>query len=1157
MTVRFITGRAGSGKTRACLDEMREELRQSPEGHPLILLVPEQATFQTEYVLAATPGLSGFIRAQVLSFKRLAYRVLQEVGGAARTHIGDLGKRMLLRRLLEQRSAKLKVFRRSAGLPGFADTLAQALGELKTYCASPEDLDRASFALRNAGAGQLADKLDDLSLLFDSLEENLAGRFTDPDDYLNLLADCLKDSPSVCGAEIWVDGFTGFTPQEFRVLAELTRAARRVNITLCADLAALAGFRDETALFYPVRETYDSLCAMAAREHVAPESPLVLEDRPPRRFRSPAIARLEQHFFTYPAPLSTCTGAGVTLAAAANPGAEVEGVAREITALCRDEGFRYRDIVILLRDLDAYAGLLRVVFTDHNIPVFLDHKRTALHHPLVELIRSALETLSREWAFDPVFRYLKTDLTPLSREEVDLLENYVLAHGIRGSRWTDGRPWAYRRRLTLEEDREATETELGELDRINSLRRQASAALAGFCGEAGRAVNVRELTAALFSLLDGLQAAERLESWRSRAEEEGRLEAAREHAQVWNGVIKLLDQVVEALGDEALPPEEYAAVLDAGFESMKLGLIPPGLDQVVAGTLERSRVPEAKAAFVLGVNDGVLPARVAAKGILSEGERERLEAVGLKLAPGPRRRTFEEQYLVYLALTRAAEKLYVSYPLADSEGKAIMPSGVVARLRELLPDAEERVWPVEPNAALADDLTFVSNPGRSLSYLAAQLREALAGRPIDPLWYDVYDWFARGGRRKDCARVLSGLFFSNRESRLPAGVGRALYGRTLKTSVSGLERFRSCPFAFFLAHGLRLQQRSVYRLGAPDLGRFFHAALKLFGDRVRLQGLDWGDLSREQCREITVEVVELLAPRLQSEILLNTARRRYLTGKLRRIVQRAALVLAEHSRRGRFRPVGLELAFGPGGDLPAATFVLQDGSEMTLAGRIDRIDAAEGEGGVYLRVIDYKSARMTIGLGDIYHGLKLQLLVYLDVALKHALALAGAEGLPGAVLYFRLDDPFIKTDGREPGEKELEKRILRELRMTGLILADPEVVRLMDGEVQGDSDLVPVHIKKDGELGARSAVLTLEQFELLRYYLRRQLASAGSEIMDGVVEISPYRLGAFRSCQHCSFKPVCQFDLLVEGNKYRLLRQEKDSVIWDRLAGGGEVVINE
>ncbi len=1158
MTLRFIIGRAGSGKTRVCLDAVREELRKSPEGHPLILLAPEQATFQTEFELAATPDLSGFIRVQVLSFRRLAYRVLQEVGGATRAHIGELGKRMVLQRLLERHRAELKVFRRSAGLPGFADTLARALGEMKTYCVEPGDLAHASSTLRGAGAGLLADKLEDLGLLYDSLEEALEGRFTDPDDYLNLLADRLKHSSAVRGAEGWVDGFTGFTPQEFRVLAELARVAYRVNISLCSDLAALGGHCDETSLFYPIRETYDVLCEMAAREHLPLDHHQVLDSGPPCRYHSPAIAHLEQHFFTFPAPTLVNPGEGVTLAAAAGPRAEVEGVAREITALCRDKGYRYREIIILLRDLNAYTDLLTVVFADHNIPVFLDHKRQAMHHPLVELIRSALEVLSREWAFDPVFHYLKTDLTPLSREEVDLLENYVLAHGIRGSRWTDDKPWTYRRRLTLEEDREATEVEIEELERINSLRRQAAAALVGFCREADQAASVRELTAALFKLLDRLQVAERLESWRIRAEEEGRLEAAREQAQVWNGVINLLDQVVEALGEEALPPEEYAAVLDAGLESMRLGLIPPGLDQVVVGTLERSRVPEARAAFVLGVSDGVLPARVSVQGILSEGERERLEAVGLKLAPGSRRKTFEEQYLVYIAMTRSSEKLYLSYPLADSEGKAVMPSGVVARVKELLPGVEELVWPVEPNAALADDLTFVSHPGRALSYLAAQLREVRAGRPVNPLWFDVYSWLARGGRRAECARVLSGLFFSNREGRLPSGVGRALYGRALKTSVSGVEKFRSCPFAFFLSHGLRLQQRAVFKLGAPDLGQFFHAALKLFGDRIREEGLDWGELGREQCRAMAGEAVDLLAPRLQSEILLSSARRRYLTGKLKRIVQRAALVLTEHSRRGCFRPVGLELAFGPDGDLPAVTFVLRDGSEMVLAGRIDRIDAAKaGDGEVYLRVIDYKSARMTIRLCDIYYGLKLQLLVYLDVALQHALTLAGAEGLPGAVLYFRLDDPFVKTDGRLPEQAELERRVLRELRMTGLILADPEVVRLMDGGVEGESVLLPVQIKKNGELGARSAVLTLEQFELLRIYLRSQLAATGSEIMDGMVDISPYRQGAFRSCQHCSFKPVCQFDILMDGNEYRLLRPESDSVIWGRLAEQEECDKNE
>jgi len=1112
-----------------------------------------------EYSLAATPGLKGFIRAQVLSFRRLAHRVLQEVGGAARSHIGELGKRMLLRRLLERRRRELKIFNRSANLPGFSDTVAGILGEMKTYCISPDELAAVSSFLHGGEeTGSLARKLDDLRLLYVDLESCLAGRFTDPDDYLNLLADRLEYSPSVRNAVVWVDGFSGFTPQEYRVLAALLRTAGRVNITLCADLASLSGSSDETDLFYPVRETYDRLCEAAARELVPVERPLVLDCETPPRFKSRQIAFLEKNFFNHGAVGShALPGGGVFLAAAANPTAEVEGVAREITALCRDRGYRYRDIVVLLRDLGSYAHLISSIFADHGIPVFIDQKRPVMHHPVVELIRSALEAAAKEWSFESVFRYLKTDLIPLSREDVDVLENYVLAHGIRGSRWTDEKPWDYRRSLTLEEDTAVSGRKAEDLTEINRIRRQAAAALHLFQQELTRAVNVRDMTAAVFNLLDRLEASKRLEAWSLLAEKEGRLEAAREHAQVWDGITGLLDQVVESLGDETLTLQEYAAILDAGFESLRLGLIPPGLDLVLAGSLDRSRSPEAKAAFLMGVSDGVLPARVVDKGIFSEAERELLGKFGLKLAPGSRRRTFDEQYLVYIALTRASERLYISYPLADEEGGAVMPSPAVSRLKELLPGVEERVWPVEPEGATAaGDLEFVSNPRRSLSYLAARLRELKAGRPVYPLWFDVYSWFAGGEYRAECARVLSGLFHSNREARLSSGLGRRLYGTPLKTSVSGIEKFHACPFAHFLSYGLKLRERPVFRLGAPDLGQFLHAALKLFGDRVEECGLDWGNLDREECRRLSGEAVELLTPRLLNEILLSSARHRYLAGKIKNTVQQAAIVLAEHSRRGKFRPVGLELAFGPGGDLPGVVFVLADGSEMLLTGRIDRIDAAESGDGIYLRVIDYKSSKVKISLSDIYHGLKLQILAYLEVALQHAEALVGRRGLPGGILYFTVNDPFISTGGVALPEEEMEKRVLKEFRMTGMVLADPEVVRLMDGSRDGDSFLIPVYFKSGGDIGARSAVLTVKQFGLLRAYLRRLLISAGSGIIDGVVDISPYRQGSLRSCQACLYKPVCQFDILIDGNTYRIIKAEEAEKIWDRItaAAGGENV---
>ncbi|MHB1041486.1 MAG: helicase-exonuclease AddAB subunit AddB [Eubacteriales bacterium] len=1161
MPLRFILGRAGAGKTYACLSEIAAELEAEPTGPPLIALVPEQASFQTERDLVAFSGGKGFMRAQVLSFRRMAFQVLREVGGAARAHIGELGKRMVLRRLLHKRQAELKVFRRPAARVGFADSLARALGEMKTYCIGPDDLLPVAAELREAGASLLADKLSDLNLLYSDLEDFLAGRFIDPDDYLGLLADRLPESLTARGAKVWVDGFSGFTPQEYWVLAALMRTAGRVSVSLCLEADSLDWPLHEFDPFYPVRETYESLCHIAAKEHVRGERPLILDGRP-RRFRSAGIAHLEEYFFKRPAKPLDLAEPGVVLAAAANRRSEIEGVARGIVSLSRDRGYRWRDIVVLARDLSLYAELVANVFGDHGIPFFIDQKRPGVRHPLAELVRSALEVAVRDWTFDPVFRYIKTDLASITREEADILENYVLAHGIRGSRWTDGKPWEYRmRRLPLEsEDTSGSGQELGrlELSEINLFRERAAEPLSRFCAAARGGKCVRDVITALFNLLSELEAPVQLDCWSVQAEREGRLEEAREHAQVWSGLIELLDQIVESLGDDTVPLEELASIIDEGLSGLRLGLIPPGLDQVVVGSLDRSRSPGARAAFVLGVAEGLLPLRAAEQGVLTDAEREKLASSGIKLAPGARRRAFEEQYLVYIALTRAGESLTLSCPLADGEGGAVAPSPVLERVKELLPGAREEAWPAEPGFAGADDLGFVTGPERALSALVARMREAKAGRPADPLWQDVYSWLVRSGHREECAKALSGLFHKNSGGRLPAHLSRALYGRRLVTGVSGVEKFRACPFAHFLSYGLKLRERSVFKISAPDLGQFFHAALKLFGEEIKEKGLDWGDLGKENCHRLAGCAVDRLAPHFLSEILLSTARQRYLTGKLKRIVQRAALVLSEHASRGGFRPVGLELAFGPGGELPAVTFVLPDGSEMVLVGRIDRVDAATGEyGEVYLRVIDYKSGVPEFRLSDVRHGLKLQLLAYLDVALAQAERLVGKPALPGAVLYFRIDDPLIKTPGGAPAEEELAREIVRSLKMKGLVLADPALVNMMDSDLKGQSDIIPVYLKSDGSFGERSSVASHEQFELLRTFLRGQFLSAGADIAGGVVDISPVRQGKFRYCQHCSYRPVCFFDVLVEGNTYRIVKPEKDAEVLAKLGGGGRAPDNE
>lgn len=1149
MSLRFIIGRAGSGKTHFISESIKQTVSESPDGSPVIFLVPEQATFQMELDMARVLG--GAVRALVLSFRRLAHRVFLETGGAARIPIGELGKRMFLRELLERNKENLRVLGKSAGRIGFADSLARAIGEFKTYLITPENLETAGRVIENADL--LRDKLSDLSLLYGQLEDYLSIRYTDPDDYLNMLAEKLSYASSFTNAEVWIDGFKGFTPQEIKVIEKLLQSAKRVNVALCMDPAVTeAGLQDDN-VFYPVWETYKRVSEAAAKTGVLTEETVVLADAAAARFaKAPDIAWLEKHFFTYPASPFEGDKNNIKIVAASNRRAEVEACAREMIRLVRDEGYRWRDMAVLLRDMEPYHELIKAVFQDHEIPVFIDRKRNVLHHPLVELIRSVLEIAEKDWVYQPVFRYLKTDIVPVAREQVYLLENYVLAHGIRGDKWTSDEDWQYVRRYTLGEDTEASERDRQILAEINEARRNASAAAISFTAKTREYRTVKEITNALYDLLEELNAAETIDRWRIEAEEAGFPDKAREHRQIWSNVINLLDEMVEALGDDELTIETYREVLDAGFQSMTLSLIPPVLDQVVIASLDRSRSPRIRTAFILGVSEGVFPARTVGEGIFSETEREKLERIGLCLAPGGRRRAFEEQYLVYTALTRASEKLWISFPMADDEGRANSPSSIISRTRELIPGLEVKSLSAEP---LTDDCDafaeFMVHPGRALSYLICRLRNAQSGEDIGEVWWNLYNWFIDHYLQEDkTVSLFKSIFHTNREEHIGREKSLALYGSPVKASVSRLEKFRACPFAHFSSYGLKLSERKIYRLEAPDMGEFFHAALKCFADRLEQESLDWGSLSTEECLKISNEIIDGLAPQLQNEILLSTARYRYLTGKLKKTINRAVITLAEHARRGAFRPKSVELSFGPGGLIPPMVIQLPGGIQMQLSGRIDRLDAAEKDGAVYLRVIDYKSSHQGIVLPEIYHGLKLQLLTYLHVALQHYSRM-GLKVKPAGILYYTVREPLIPVQGPLP-EAEAARLILSNLKMRGFFLDDREVFRMMDNQTEsGWSELFPVGIKRDGSFYSSSPVFNESQFSLLTDYLNRVFMEAGEEIVAGNVTIEPYRDNAITACTFCEYKPVCKFDNQLSGNNYRSLPKVSEDDIWKLITDDG------
>jgi ATP-dependent helicase/nuclease subunit B len=1167
MSLQFILGRSGSGKSHSVFQEIREKLAEDPIGSPIIYLVPDQMTFQSEYKLAATPGLNGMMRAQVYSFSRLAWRILGETGGMTRMHITSTGIRMMLRKIIESKKEELKIFKKASEQSGFYELLELMTTELKRYCISSEDLSWNAETLLSLGQKEnnkkvLKDKLSDLSIISNALEKALAGKYLDSEDYLKLLQEKIPYSDTIKDCEIYIDGFHSFTPQELEVAAGLMAHAKKVTIALTSEESYHPeADPHELDLFYMTKKTAQVLIQRAKELNVEVEEPIVLGDTP--KFKSSAIAHIEKQYDARPA-ISYSNPEGIHLAAGVNLRSEVEGAARKIIELVRDEGYRYRDIAVTVRNAGSYQTLIETVFADYGIPVFLDQKKSMLHHPLIELIRSSLDVVLKNWRYEAVFRAVKTDmLYPLDemrkttseiRRCMDELENYVLALGIQGNRWTDSKPWKYKRFRGFEEDDFGKTNRDDEKEQlINDLRDMIVSPLKRLSRDLSKSVTVTDFCKSLYKYLEDLSVPMKLERLRMHAESEGKLRAAREHGQVWNAVLNLLDEMVELTGNAKLSKDTWMQMLETGLESMKFALVPPSLDQVLAGTLERSRFTDVKVNFLLGVNDGIIPLKPKDDGLLSEDEREALERNGILLAPSARRKLLDEQFMIYLALTNGSDRLFVSYALADEEGKTLQPSMVIKRMRDLFPDLKEHLYQNEP--ALKEDLSFVQHPVKSVSYLSAQLREWKKGYPISPVWWDVYNWMITDDQYSHSAKkAISSLFYFNREAPLRSSVSKDLYGESILTSISRMELFQSCPFSQFMSYGLKLKERQMYKLEAHDIGQLFHAALKQMNDALQQQRVLWSDLSKGDCYRMAGDIVDLLAPQLQHEILLSSNRHLYIKKKLKEVVGKASHILSEHAKASGFTPAGLELAFGKGGTLPPLLYKLPNGTTMEVVGRIDRVDTAASSKGLLMRVIDYKSSSTGLNLAELYHGIALQMLTYLDVAVTHSQNWLGQESIPAGVLYFHVHNPLLNQKKLLTAE-EIEKEVMKKFKMKGLVLAEEEAVNLMDSTMDKRSNIIPVAFTNNGFHKSHSSVASASHFETMRHHARKMAVSSGTGITDGVIDISPYEMKKKVPCTYCSYKPVCQFDQTLEENQYRQLKPEKDEIILEKMQEeGGDIL---
>lgn len=1138
MSVRFLIGRSGTGKTTFCLEEIRSKLMKDPAGDPIIYIVPDQMTFLSEYKLISTPGLGGMIRGQVYSLTRLAWRILQETGGISRYHLNTVGISMLIRKIIEDKKEELKIFQKAADKNGFIQQMEQLMTEFKRYCIKPEELLLKSSETKSKA---LKEKLHDLELIYSNFEEGLTGKYIDSEDYFRLLTEKAPSSMYLKNAEIYIDGFYSFTPQEYLIIEQLMKNCKQVTITFTLDQVFHNETPNELHLFRMSGENNQTIYEMAKTNGIEIEE-IILDEQ--IRWKDPSLKHLEARFDSRPANKYE-EETIIEISQGVNRRAELEGVSRKIKELVYSKGYRYRDIALLVRNGHEYHEVIETIFDDYDIPYYIDQKRTMLHHPLVELIRSSMEVINTNWRYEPVFRSVKTELLfPLQanyhrfREQMDRLENYVLAYGVQGDKWTKKNRWIYRRIRGLEFENVAQTNKEKELEQeINEMRLMVSAPILRLSRRLKKAKSGRMLAEALFLYLEELDIPTKLERWKMAEEEKGNLVKGREHDQAWNAIIELLDQFVEMLGDESVSVKQFASILDAGLETLRFSLVPPAMDQVIIADLEKSRLTDIKVGFVIGLNEGVLPAKFTDEGILADDDRENLISDGLKMAPSSKTRLLDEEFIAYKAFTTPSELLFISYPLANDEGKALMPSPFIKRLKELFPLIKEEVYLNDPSdLSEKEQLPYTTNIKTTLSYLTAQLQLKKRNYPIYDFWWDVYNFYINNDSWSERAKkVFSSLSFKNETKKLSEETTKDLYGDTIQGSVSKMELYHSCPFSYYAGHGLGLRERQIFRLEAPDIGDLFHAALKYIAETVLHKELQWTDLTREQCEILAKDAVNMLAPKLQNEILLSSNRHHYIKRKLEQIISRASLILSEHAKSSGFSPIGLELDFSQKGKLPPMSFGLKNGTKMELIGRIDRVDKGEDDNGLFLRVVDYKSSLKELNMGEVYYGLALQMLTYLDIVVTHSDKLIGAKADPAGVLYFHVHNPIIDSK-KILSLDEIEEKIFKKFKMNGLMLGEEHAIRLMDITLSsGDSNIVPAGINKDGSISKKSKIASKKEFNLLSQYVRNMYVETGNAITSGNVDISPYKLKSKTPCTFCSYKSICQFDQSIGTNDFRRL----------------------
>ena len=1020
---------------------------------------------------------------------------------------------MLIYNILSEQKNNLKFIGKSSEN---VELIGTQITEFKKHGITVESL---KSAMENTKSEYLKAKIRDMLNVYEKYVDEISSEYIDENDSLTILADQLDLTYEFDDVDIYIDEFIGFTHQEYEILRKLLVKAHEVNITVCTDDTNLSVSPD-TDVFYANKLTLDKIYFVAKQEGVKIERPVFLDNS--YRFKSQELKHLEENIYAFPYKKYGKEAENVLLFLAKNQYSEIEYVSQNIVKLVRDEKYRFKDIAVITKDLEGYANLCKAIFNKYNIPVFIDEKKDLSQNVLVKYILAVINIFARNWSRESVMEYIKKGLVQdIDESDICILENYALRWGIKGSKWYNGE-WNF-----------YNETE-EEQEKILHIRGKIIKPLLKFKENLSNTKEVKDITRKLYDFLIENHVDMIMEKRIKELEDIGEIEKAKEYETSFGLIVDILDEIVLVLGNKKVSFDKYADILKIGLSSTGLGRIPGTQDQVVVGDVDRSRSHKVRAVFVIGLNDGMFPSVNKNEGFFNDNDREQMKESGAELAKGTIEKLYDDNFNIYKAFSTAEEKVYLSYASSDLEGKSLRPSVLVNRIKKIFPNLIEQSDVIEKKSEVITKMS-------TFEELLNQLRDFRDGKEIDTVWFELYNYYSNSIEWKEkLENSLRALNFSIETDKIDKEVVEKLYGDTLKTSVSKLEQYQSCPFSYYLKYGLNLSEREEFKIQALDTGSFMHDVIDSFFDELEERNIKVKELEKEEQDEIVDEIIEEKLNLKQNYIFTSIPKYKVLANRLRKVIKKSIEYIVDSLKCSDFEVMGHEMEFKDGKEFPAIKMKLENGKEVEITGKIDRIDIAKTPDGNYIRIIDYKSSTKDINLNEVVAGLQLQLLTYLDAVCEIE------DVMPAGVLYFNLIDPSIKSANKIDEEK-MQDEIRKQFKMKGLILADIDVVKKMDKKLEkGNSNVIPAYIDKDGNLANKSSTITRSQFENLQKYTNKIIKQISNAILSGNIDVKPYyKIKQGKTpCEYCKYKSICNFNTGICKKEYNYIgNAEKEYVL--------------